>query len=40
MTAGLRSFLEGLRSLADEPEYEPEIEEKDRDKDKSLRYAI
>jgi len=40
MAVGLQAFLEGLRSLGDEPDYEPEIDEKDRDKDKSLRWAL
>ena len=37
MTVGLRHFLDGLRELGEEPDYEPEIDDKDKDKDKSLR---
>ncbi len=39
MAVGLRHFLDGLRTLGEEPDYEPEIDDKDKEKDKSLRFA-
>ena len=37
MAVSLRYFLDGLRALGEEPDYEPEIDDKDKEKDKSLR---